>query len=339
MRLRIAAAPGPGDRSHSQTRRCGGGPLDPGPVVPRRATTTSGAARGALSPRTTALRPGQSARQPRSDRPRSCAASPSQVTCPATRPAAKHNVSGEPRSPPCPLTPRRVATTSGAARAARSPRTTERRPGRSAPRPRSDRRRSSAASRPRARCRWIRRTTACGNVGGRPSLTPCARFTASASFVRCEISRRSNCAKVASMFAIASPLGVEVSTAQSSATSAQCCFCAVAHQRGEVDHRAREPVELRHHERGRLPCFEHPQRLLHAGPLHVLRREAGVLDHLDQMPAAPLALGDDRVPLRQRWAERADAPQSPTGLPRSDPKLEEPKGKGPLPGPSLERWN
>ena len=53
------------------------------------------------------------------------------------------------------------------------------------------------------------------------------------------------------------------------------------HQRGEVDHRAREPVELRHHKRGGLPFFEHPQRLLHAGPLHVLRREAGVLDHLD----------------------------------------------------------
>ena len=28
-------------------------------------------------------------------------------------------------------------------------------------------------------------------VRGRPSLTPCARFTASASLVRCEISRRS----------------------------------------------------------------------------------------------------------------------------------------------------
>jgi hypothetical protein len=43
-------------------------------------------------------------------------------------------------------------------------------------------------------------------------------LTASASLVRCAISRRS--AKVASMFAIASPVGVDVSTAQSSATSA-----------------------------------------------------------------------------------------------------------------------
>src|SRR5262249_38268366 len=37
---------------------------------------------------------------------------------------------------------------------------------------------------PRARCRWIRRTTDCGRVGGRPSLTPAAFLAASASFVR-----------------------------------------------------------------------------------------------------------------------------------------------------------
>jgi hypothetical protein len=58
-------------------------------------------------------------------------------------------------------------------------------------------------------------------VGGRPSRTPLARLTASASFVRCEINLRSNCANVASMFAIASPAGVVVSTARSRATSAQ----------------------------------------------------------------------------------------------------------------------
>jgi hypothetical protein len=45
---------------------------------------------------------------------------------------------------------------------------------------------------PRARSRWMRRTTADSRVGGRPSLTPLARLTASASFVRCEISLRSN---------------------------------------------------------------------------------------------------------------------------------------------------
>ena len=60
-----------------------------------------------------------------------------------------------------------------------------------------------------------------------PSRTPLARFTASASFVRCEISRRSNSENVASMLAIASPLGVDVSTATSSATSAQSSSNAV----------------------------------------------------------------------------------------------------------------
>jgi hypothetical protein len=48
------------------------------------------------------------------------------------------------------------------------------------------------------------------------------------SCVRCEIKRRSSCANVATIDAIASPVGVEVSTLQSSATSAQDCFCAVA---------------------------------------------------------------------------------------------------------------
>ena len=81
---------------------------------------------------------------------------------------------------------------------------------------------------PRARSRLILATTFFGIVLGRPSRTPCERFTASASRVRCEINLRSNCANVASTFAIASPAGVVVSTAQSSATSAQPCFCAVA---------------------------------------------------------------------------------------------------------------
>jgi hypothetical protein len=74
----------------------------------------------------------------------------------------------------------------------------------------------------------MRRTTEGGTVGGRPSLTPPAFLTARGSLVRWLISRRSNCPKVASTCAIASPAGVEVSTAQSSATSAQFWFCAVA---------------------------------------------------------------------------------------------------------------
>src|SRR5262245_6922259 len=43
----------------------------------------------------------------------------------------------------------------------------------------------------------MRRTTACGTVGGLPRCWPCAFLTAIASFVRCEISRRSSCANVA----------------------------------------------------------------------------------------------------------------------------------------------
>ena len=43
---------------------------------------------------------------------------------------------------------------------------------------------------PRARWRWIRRTTALGTVGGRPRRTPLAFFAASASRVRCPISLR-----------------------------------------------------------------------------------------------------------------------------------------------------
>ena len=45
--------------------------------------------------------------------------------------------------------------------------------------------------------------------------------------MRWPISRRSNCAKTASTLAIASPAGVVVSTAQSSATSAHPCFLAL----------------------------------------------------------------------------------------------------------------
>jgi hypothetical protein len=50
---------------------------------------------------------------------------------------------------------------------------------------------------------------------GGPRLTPLARLTASGYMERCRDSRRSNFAKVTSMFVIASPVGVGVVTAQS----------------------------------------------------------------------------------------------------------------------------
>ena len=74
----------------------------------------------------------------------------------------------------------------------------------------------------------MRPTIARGTVGGRPSLTPLAFLIARASFVRWPINRRSNYAKVASMFAIASPLAVDVSTWTSNAITPQPCRCAFA---------------------------------------------------------------------------------------------------------------
>ena len=109
-----------------------------------------------------------------------------------------------------------------------------------------------------------RRRTAEPNAGR-------ACFTASASLVRCEISRRSNCANVASMFAIASPAGVDVSTATSKRDQRPVLLLRLRHHPGEVDHRTREPIQLRHHQRVRLPLFQRPQRLLHARTAHVLR--------------------------------------------------------------------
>jgi hypothetical protein len=52
------------------------------------------------------------------------------------------------------------------------------------------------------------------------------------------------------------------------------------------------------HERRRLTRLQHPERLLDAGTLHVFRREPGVLDYFDELPAPPLALCDDCAPLR-----------------------------------------
>src|SRR5262249_33155542 len=53
-----------------------------------------------------------------------------------------------------------------------------------------------------------------------------------------------------------------------------------------------DSAQMSRYEARRTTC------LLDAGTLHVLRRVAGVLDRLDQFPAAPLALGCDRPTLR-----------------------------------------
>jgi len=51
-------------------------------------------------------------------------------------------------------------------------------------------------------------------------------------------------------------------------------------------------------ERLRVSRLQHFQRRLDSRPSQVLRRPACILDHFDQLPAAPLALGHDRSPLR-----------------------------------------
>ena len=99
-----------------------------------------------------------------------------------------------------------IATTCGAGRGGPSPRTTELRPAWSARRPRSGRSRSSEGVASHA----LPPNPPHYALGQRRRASepyPGARFTASASFVRCEISRRSNWAKVASMCPIAFRLG------------------------------------------------------------------------------------------------------------------------------------
>jgi hypothetical protein len=76
---------------------------------------------------------------------------------------------------------------------------------------------------PLDRWRWIFRTTEAATAGGRASRTPLAHLIASASLVRCAMSRRSNCANV----------------------ERPALFLRLGHQGGEVEHRARQPVELR----------------------------------------------------------------------------------------------
>jgi len=66
----------------------------------------------------------------------------------------------------------------------------------------------AARLRQAARSRLIRSITHWDICGGRPSRTPCARFTASAAFVRSEIERHSEWAKLASTLALVSAAGV-----------------------------------------------------------------------------------------------------------------------------------
>jgi hypothetical protein len=101
----------------------------------------------------------------------------------------------------------------------------------------------------------MRRTTDCETVGGRPSLTPLAFFTASASFVRWPISRRSNCPNVATTCAIALACGRRGVHGAVERDQRPALLLCGRHQRREVGHRARERVELRHNERLRLAAL------------------------------------------------------------------------------------
>jgi hypothetical protein len=59
----------------------------------------------------------------------------------------------------------------------------------------------------------------------------------------------------------------------------------------------RGAVQLPGDERLRVTHLEHPQRFLRAGTLELLGQEAGLLADLEQLPAAPRALGRERPPL------------------------------------------
>ena len=151
---------------------------------------------------------------------------------------------------------------------------------------------------PPLRSARIRRASPGAIVGGRPSRTPCARFTAKASRVRWPIRRRSNCAKVASTCAIASPGRRRRVDGAVQRHERPALRLRPGHHGREVEHRAAEPVELGDDERVGAPPLELLQRGPDAGPPHVLRAVAGVLEHPDDLPAAPLALDLDRRALR-----------------------------------------
>src|SRR6266699_389403 len=151
---------------------------------------------------------------------------------------------------------------------------------------------------PAARSRLIGSIAYGDILGGRPSRTPCARLAASACRVRCEIKRRSKGAKVASTFATCSPAGVVVLRVQSRAASAQPCCCALASRQARSSSRRERLVQLPGDERLRVSELEYPQRLLDAGTPQLVRREVGLLDQLEQPPAAAPTRCRDRPPLR-----------------------------------------
>ena len=70
------------------------------------------------------------------------------------------------------------------------------------------------------------------------------------------------------------------------------------HHRGEIEHRAGEAVELGDDERIRASPLKLLQRGTNTRTLQVLGTESGILDDLNDLPAAPLALTLDCRSLR-----------------------------------------
>src|SRR5439155_18270077 len=69
-------------------------------------------------------------------------------------------------------------------------------------------------------------------------------------------------------------------------------------QAGEVEQQAGEAVQLPGDERLRVSELEYPQRLLDAGTAQLVGREVGLLDRLEQPPAAAPTRCRARPPLR-----------------------------------------
>jgi hypothetical protein len=91
--------------------------------------------------------------------------------------------------------------------------------------------------------------------------------------VRWPISRRSNWAKVASMFAIASPLRGRRINLDVQDDHAPALPLRLRHQPGEVEQRTRQPIQLRDHQRLRVAGLEYLQRGLDPGPDATRRRQ------------------------------------------------------------------
>jgi hypothetical protein len=83
------------------------------------------------------------------------------------------------------------------------------------------------------------------------------------------------------------------------------------HEAGELERRARRQVPLPGDERLRVTTLKHPQCLLDAGTPELLGREAGLLGDLDELPAAPLAVGRERPPLRLECGAALVLPAAP----------------------------